>query len=134
MLILSTLSSLIYTVGKPHSYYNFSIKNILSYFTEITVHPQSVNTTLNTIVNFTCEANTLDIIFLVDGTLALFQDVINRGFTQQGVENLGNVKWRRVLLTKASEDNNNTNISCRASDSLSQKVYSDIAVLRIQGK
>ena len=93
-----------------------------------------MNTTLNSTVSFICEANIGDITFLVDGTLAFYTDVINRGFTQQGVEDLGNDKWRRMLLTKASEDNNNTNISCRASNSLSQKFYSDIAVLRIQGK
>ena len=99
---------------------------------EITVHPQSVNTTLNSRVNFTCEANTLDITFLVDGTLALAANVINRGFTQQGVKDLGNGKWRGVLLAIAFDDNNNTNISCRAIDS--QTIYSDIAVLRIQGE
>ena len=104
----------------------------MSHFTDITVHPQSVNTTLNLTVSFTCEANTLDITFLVDGTLAFFADVISRGFIQQGVDNLHNGKWRRVLLTKASEDNNNTNISCRAQNG--KKTYSNIAVLRIQGK
>ena len=103
----------------------------MSYFTDITVHPQSVNTTLNSTVSFICEANIGDITFLIE---AFYTDVINRGFTQQGVEDLGNDKWRRMLLTKASEGNNNTNISCRASNSLSQKFYSDIAVLRIQGK
>ena len=80
---------------------------ILSYFTDITVHPQSsVNTTLNLTVNFTCEADIGDISFLVDSTLALAGDVINRGFTQQGVEDLDNGKWRRVLLATAFEDNN----------------------------
>ena len=39
---------------------------------------------------------------------------------------------RRVLLAKALEDNNNTNISCRGIDS--EIVYSDIAALRIQGE
>ena len=100
---------------------------------EITVHPESRNTTLNSIVNFTCEANTIDITFLVDGTLALAADLINRGFIQQGVGDLGNDNWRRVLLTKASEDNNNTDISCRAING-SEIVYSGIAVLRIQGE
>ena len=39
---------------------------------------------------------------------------------------------RRELLAKALEDNNNTNISCRAVDP--DIAYSDIAVLRIQGE
>ena len=104
----------------------------MSYFTDITVHPQSVNTTLNSTVSFICEANIGDITFLVDGTLAFYADVISKGFTQEGVEDLHNGKWRRMLLTKATEDNNNTNISCRAQNG--NKNYSNIAVLKIQGK
>ena len=57
---------------------------------------------------------------------------MKRGFTQEGVMDLGNGKRRGVLLAVALEDNNNTNISCRVIDS--EIVYSDIAVLRIQGK
>ena len=37
-----------------------------------------------------------------------------------------------MLLTKAFEDNNNTNISCRAQNGNTD--YSDIAVLKIQGE
>ena len=37
----------------------------LSYYTDITVHPQSVNTTLNSTVNFTCEAVTDEISFRI---------------------------------------------------------------------
>ena len=37
-----------------------------------------------------------------------------------------------MLLAKAFEDNNNTNISCRAYGSVN--IDSDIAVLRIQGE
>ena len=62
---------------------------------------------------------------------ATFANVINKGFTQQPAETLNDGKLRRVLLTKAFKDNNNTNISCRAINSVI--VYSDIAVLRIQG-
>ena len=39
---------------------------------------------------------------------------------------------RRALLAKALQDNNNTNILCRAISS--EIVYSNIAVLRIQGE
>ena len=131
--MMSIIPTLVQTAGK--CYNTCLIIITISYnITDITVHPQSVNTTLNSTVDFTCEANTLDITFLVDNTLALAADVINRGFTQQGVENLGNGKWRRVLLAKAFEDNNNTNISCRAYGSQGQKVFSDIAVFRIQGE
>ena len=134
MTIVSHVLTLVYSAGKcynivhlRHHYYYYDIFSI-----EITVHPQSVNTTLNSTIDFTCEANTIDITFLVDGTLALAPDVINRGFTQQGVQDLGNGKWRRVLFAKSLEHNNNTNISCRAINS--EIAYSDIAVLRIQGE
>ena len=128
-LILTVVISLVHSVGK----YKLMVKFIVILHTiEITVHPESRNTTLNSTVCFTCEANTLDIIFLVDGTLASHADVINRGFTQKGVEDLGNGKWRRMLLTKALENKNNTNISCRAQNG--NRNYSNIAVLRIQGE
>ena len=63
---------------------------------------------------------------------ATFANVINKGFIQQPAETLSNGKIRRVLLAKALQDNNNTNISCRAINS--EIVYSEIAVLRIQGE
>ena len=130
-LLLTVVISLGQSVGKYKAdVYLILIK--LIYNTDITVHPESRNTTLNSSINFICEANILDITFLVNGTLAIAADIVNRGFIQQGVEDLGSGKWRRVLLVKASEDNNNTNISCRVIST--QTVYSDIAVLRIQGK
>ena len=105
---------------------------ILPYFTDITVHPQSVNTTLNSTVNFTCEGVADTITFRVNDTSADNEEVINKGFTQQSEELLSGGIKRRVLIVEALEDNNNTNISCRVIDS--QIVYSDIAVLRIQGE
>ena len=59
-------------------------------------------------------------------------DVTNRGFTQEPQDCLSGGIKRRVLLMIAFEDNNNTNISCRAYGSMSND--SDIAVLRIQGE
>ena len=64
---------------------------------------------------------------------ATFANVINKGFTQQPAETLSDGKVRRVLLAKALQDNNNTNISCRAIGS-GTLLYSNIAVLRIQGE
>ena len=97
----------------------------MSYFTNITVHPQSsILLSTQQLVLLVNQADNGDIVFLVDSTLGLAADVINRGFTQQHVEDLSNGKWRRVLLAKAFEDNNNTNISCRAIDS--QAVCNDI--------
>ena len=103
----------------------------MSYFTEITVHPQSVNTTLNSTVSFTCEAVADDIIFRVNDISASDTVVINRGFLQQPQNALNDGRKRRVLLSKALIDNNNTNILCTAIDS--ELVNSHKAVLMIQG-
>ena len=59
-------------------------------------------------------------------------EVVNRGFNQQPQETLNGDIKRRILSAIAFKDNNNTNISCRAINS--EKAYSDIAVLRIQGQ
>ena len=103
-----------------------------SYFTEIIVHPQSVNTTLNSTVNFTCEVVADEITFRINDVSASDTVVINRGFIQQPQNTLNDGRKRRVLLSKAQFDNNNTNISCTAINS--EIVYSEIAVLRIQGE
>ena len=104
-----------------------------SFYTEITVHPQSVNTTLNSTVSFTCEAVVDTIIFQVNDTSAANVDIVNRGFKQQLIYTLNGSEVRRVLIAQALVDNNNTNISCKAVNS-GNVVYSDIAVLRIQGE
>ena len=60
-------------------------------------------------------------------------DAVNRGFIQQPQNTLSNGRKRRVLLlAKALQDNNNTNISCRAIEP--GIAFSDIAILRIQGE
>ena len=104
-----------------------------SYYTEITVHPQSVNTTLNSTVSFTCEAIADLIDFQVNGSSADTGIVVNKGFIQQSAYTLNGGKVRRMLLAETLEDNNNTNISCRAYGS-PVNVNSDIVVLRIQGE
>ena len=104
----------------------------MSYFIDITVHPQSVNTTLNSTVNFTCEAVAVHISFIVNDEFAGSQNNTDRGFMQQQQDTLSDGKMRRVLSAKALEQNNNTNISCIVINS--QVVRSDIAVLTIQGE
>ena len=101
-------------------------------YIDITVHPQSVNTTLNSTINFTCEAVAVEISFRVNDDSASDTGVINRGFFQQPQNTLSDGRKRRVLLAKALIDNNNTNIVCRAIQA--QILYSDIALLRIQGQ
>ena len=104
-----------------------------SCYTEITVHPQSVNTTLNSTVSFICEAIADLIDFQVNDSSADTVDVVSKGFIQQSAHALNGGKLRRVLLAKALEDNNNTNISCTAYGS-PVNINSDIVVLRIQGE
>ena len=58
---------------------------------------------------------------------------MNKNFTQQPQNTLSDGRKRRVLLAKALEDNNNTNILCTAIGS-GIVLYSNITVLRIQGK
>ena len=112
---------------------NITITINTNYFTDITLHPQSVNTTLNSTVSFTCEtAAAVDIIFRVNDETASDEDIISKGFNQQPQNTLSDGRKRRVLLAKALIDNNNTNISCRAINSSIE--YSNIAVLRIQGQ
>ena len=129
-LIISTLPALVLTVSK---YHNIIVITITYYYPEITVHPQSVNTTLNSTVSFTCEAVVDTIIFQVNDTSAANVDIVNRGFKQQLIYTLNGSEVRRVLIAQALVDNNNTNISCKAVNS-GNVVYSDIAVLRIQGE
>ena len=104
-----------------------------SIYTEITVHPQSVNTTLNSTVSFTCEGVADLIDFQVNDSSADTSDVVNKGFTQQPAYLINGGKLRRMLLAKGLKDNNNTNISCIAYGS-PVNINSDIAVLRIQGE
>ena len=103
-----------------------------SFYIEITLHPQSVNTTLNSTVSFTCEGFADLIDFQVNDSSADTSDVVNKGFTQQPAYPINGGKLRRMLLAKALKDNNNTNISCIAYGSINSE--SNIAVLRIQGE
>ena len=133
-ILLTVLISIIvdvHTAGKCH-YLIIMITTTL--YTEITVHPQSVNTTLNSTVNFTCEAVADVIVFKINNmSLSNNNMYNNKGFSQQDQDMLNGMKKRRVLLAEALEDNNNTNISCTAFGS-SMNIDSDIAVLRIQGE
>ena len=109
-------------------------------FTDITVHPESINTTLNSIVIFTCEAighePTLELTFRVNNTPANDEDVIANGFTvstnDAALPN-GTTIRKGKLQAIANNNNNNSNISCRASNDNSQLGFSYTSVLLIQG-
>ena len=79
---------------------------LLPYYTEITVHPQSVNTTINLTVSFICEAIADEIRFRINDMSVTLANVINKGFTQQPTESLSGGKLRVELLANAFEDNN----------------------------
>ena len=98
--------------------------------TAFITQPVSLNTSLNSTVNFTCEATGVSaILFYVNSTLALQQSNIDKGFTESGQVTINGTIRRRSLSAYAQEINNNTNISCSADG-----VRSDNAILRIQGK
>ena len=104
-------------------------------FTDITVHPVSINTTLNSTVYFTCEAIADVITFSVDGVLASHGNVKNKGFSETtggtGGPN-GTITGR--LQAIAYDFNNNTEISCRGSNNVPPTVvFSNTSVLLIQG-
>ena len=98
------------------------------FYLDIIIQPVSINTTLNSTVNFTCEAIADELTFRVNGEPANDADVMNKGFT---VITSGT---RGELQAKAYDFNNNTNIRCRAStDNPPAIFFSNTAVLMIQG-
>ena len=77
---------------------------------ETLLHPQSVNTILNTTISLTCKADVSLFVFEVNNELASLKIIESKGFQQQSTETLSDNKWRRTLLAEALKDNNNTNI------------------------
>ena len=98
----------------------------------ITVHPVSINTTLNSTVIFTCEAIADELTFRVNNEPATDAGVMSKGFTVITNNNGG---YRRAELQAIAYDfNNNTNIKCRViSDSPLEILFSTTTVLTIQG-
>ena len=88
-----------------------------------------MNTALNSIVNFTCEATAVDeLTFRVNSKPS--SDRMFRGFT---LSTNGSYDLRTgTLQVKAYDVNNNTNIRCRGSNNKTFS-YSDTALLLIQG-
>ena len=97
----------------------------------------SINTTLNSTVILTCEAIADELTFRVNGEPASDADVINKGFaasTNESAGPNGTTIRKGKLQAIAYNYNNNTNISCRASnDSPPTAVFSTTAVILIQG-
>ena len=104
----------------------------LRHFTDIafTVDPVSINTTLNSTVNFTCQATAVDeLTFRVNGNSSTDENFI--GFTESTSVSF-DLRTGRLQVT-AYDVNNNTIISCRGSNDKPAVNYSDTAFLLIQG-
>ena len=92
----------------------------------------SINTTLNSTVVFSCEAIADQLSFRVNTEPADNQAVIAKGFIGTSTNN-GSTR-RAELQATAYKYNNNTEVRCRAlTDEPLQAVFSDTAILMIQG-
>ena len=93
----------------------------------------SINTTLNSTVIFTCVAATKHLIFKVNDTLASDEKVKRKGFVES-TKDSGPFK-NGTLRAIAYDFNNNTNITCKASNNDDPPAvnYSKPALLSIQG-
>ena len=105
-------------------------------FIDITLHPVSINTTLNSTVVFSCEAAVANhstddhgLTFRVNNMLAS-----NTRFMEEFSETTTctDDTMRAELEAKAYEYNNNTEVKCRASAG-KVIIFSNTAVLMIQG-
>ena len=104
-------------------------------FIDITVHPISINTTLNSTVYFTCEAIADVVTFSVNGELASHTNVKYKGFSESTGGTGGPNGTRTGRLQAIAYDfNNKTEISCRGSNNVPPTVvFSNTSVLLIQG-
>ena len=96
------------------------------------VDPVSITAVDGSTVEFTCTAiNTDTIVYRVNDSSATSQDVISKGFTQLGSEEVGSLTTRRNLTVTVSSLYNNTEIFCRAVGS--PNTDSAVAILTVQG-
>ena len=127
--LLSLVLQPIYCTGKCQSCLQLCP---LRHFTDLMfkVDPVSMNTTLNSIVNFTCEATAVDeLTFRVNSKPS--SDRMFRGFTRSTNGSYDLITG--TLQVTAYDVNNNTNIRCRGSNDNKPASYSDTALLLIQG-
>ena len=92
----------------------------------------SINTTLNSTVDFSCEAVADFLSFRVNNLEVTEGAVIAKGFSV--MTNVSGSTRRAELQAIAYEHNNNTEINCTAfTSSPLQTVTSNVSVLMIQG-
>ena len=102
-------------------------------FSDITVQPVSINTTLNSTVTFTCEAIADELTFRINGEQANHDNAKQKGFIVSGLSG-DRINGRTgELEAKAYDFNNNTNITCRALTDEPHEIVTSTASLLIQG-
>ena len=104
---------------------------------EFLTHPDNITTVLRgTEVEFTCVVVDSDLLsFIVNGTAAGKQSVINEGFIQLGIEDINPTTRRRNLTATALTQYNNTEIQCLAIEfGNPEHPISDTGILLVQGK
>ncbi len=97
------------------------------------VHPESITVIDDTTVQFTCTANNTNaLLYFVDDVSATVNTVTQRGFMEQDAEIIDTSVFRRNLtVITSAENNNNSQIYCRAFGS--GLTDSNTATLIIQG-
>ena len=74
--------------------------------------------------------------WLVNKTRADEQTLIDKGFLQGGINDINETTRERTITTTALSQYNNTNITCRALNTVNDFgiIFSEPAVLLVQGK
>ncbi len=101
------------------------------------VHPTSIAAVDGSTVEFTCTASNSELIdYIVNGSLADSQEIVNIGLFKQQPTVGNTMKLRRNLLVTVSSLYNNTEILCRAfgpNNIGNKKSTSTTATLTVQG-
>ena len=113
---------------------------MLYLYTDISVilsHPESINVTTNSEVEFSCVAIANVIIFLVNETSASDLIVVEKRFVQLSIDEVNDTTLRRSLTATALTQYDNTEVYCVAlifvSPTKVSSIASDVAILRVQG-
>ena len=103
---------------------------------EFLTHPNNITVLHGTEVEFSCVVVDSHLLsFIVNGTDASDQSVINEGFIQLGIEDIDPTTTRRNLTATALTQYNNTEIQCVAVKfGIFEHPISDTGMLLVQGK
>ena len=127
-------SQIIILIAKGTFIINYLLFIIISV---ILSHPESINVTTNSEVEFSCVAIATEIIFIVNETSASDSIIVNKGFVQLLADDVNDTTLRRSLTATALTQYDNTEVLCLAlivvSPTEINSIPSDIAILRVQG-